>query len=115
MSSLVSSLAQRLCHFYDLFWPSADPVVLRQVYPADDPGRVHQKLGRPRDVLALTAGAGVHQVIATNHLGLWVGQKRVGVSSLLGQVARLFRTVYADRNGLNPNLFKPCQIILNAP
>lgn len=73
---------QRLRGLQDLFRPGTDPVVFSKVQPANRPGRIQQKFGRPRDVTAVDPGAGVDQIKAANRFRVWIGKKREGIARL---------------------------------
>jgi hypothetical protein len=103
------------CHFDNLFGPRTNPVVFRKVYPAHSACRVHQKLGRPGNVLPADSCARVNQIIATDHFRLWIRKKREGVPRLLHKIARDRGSVYADRHRTNPNFLQLIQTALNAP
>lgn len=98
-----------------MFGTGAHPVVVGQVYPADGARRIQQELGRTRHVATVDAGAGVKQIVAANSFRIRIRKNGEGVTGLLTQITRFFRSVYADRNRANPRLLKLVQTLLNAP
>ena len=115
VTSTLRSAAERLCHFDNLLRPGTNPIIFRQVHPPHNAGRIHQKLGRPGNVLPIDACAGVHQVIAANHVRGGISKKRIGVPGFLTQLTRGFGRVYADCHRANPYLCELIQTLLNAP
>lgn len=65
--------------------------------------------------MATNASAGMKQIIAANRVGFRIGKKSERVSGFLTEIARLFRTVYADSNRTNSHLMELIQALLNAP
>ncbi len=109
------ALAQALGHFENLFWARTHPIVFREVQPPHSSGRIHQKLGRPGNVLPVNSGARVQQIIAANHFGFRIRKKRESVAGSLTKIVRNLWSVDADCNRTNPCLFELSQTILNAP
>ena len=56
-------IRKRLRHFQDLLRSSPNPIVLGEVHPTHSPGRVHQELSRPRDVVAVLSLPWMYQVV----------------------------------------------------
>jgi hypothetical protein len=89
--------------------------VFREVFPAYCAGTIHQKLGGAGDVVPFGSSGFVQQVVAANHLGIWVGKKGEGVALLLPQMFRDNRRVYADGHGADALCGKLWKIFLDAP
>jgi hypothetical protein len=92
--------------------PYAD--VFREVFPAYCAGTIHQKLGGAGDVVLFGASGFVQQVVAANHLGIWVGKKGESVALLLPQMFRDVGPVYADGHGPDALCGKLGKIFLDA-
>ena len=92
--------------------PYAD--IFGEVLPADDSGRIHQKLSRARNVAPAWSAAGVEQIVAANDLSFGIGQKGKGVAGLLAEVGGNVRLVYADGDGTNTLRLKFLKVFFNA-
>ena len=57
----------------------------------------------------------VDQVIAANRIQVGIRKKRERVARFLTKIARLLRTVHADRYRTNSDFIELIQILLNAP
>ena len=57
----------------------------------------------------------VDQVIAANRIQVGIRKKRERVARFLTKIARLLRSVYADRNRTNSRGAELIEILLNAP
>ncbi len=57
----------------------------------------------------------MHQIIAPDHFGIRIGKNRERVALTLGKIARLFRTVDADRDRADPRFSQPVPTFFNAP
>ena len=57
----------------------------------------------------------VDQVIAANRIQVGIRKKCESVARFLTKIARLLRSVYADRNRTNSHFIELIQISLNAP
>ena len=57
----------------------------------------------------------VNQIIAANRIQVGIRKKRERVARFLTKIARLLRTVHANRNRTNSPFIELVQILLNAP
>ena len=65
--------------------------------------------------MSLNSLPGMNQIVTTNGIEIRIGQKGECVTGLLTKVARVFRTIYTDGDGPNPDLIKSVQVLLNTP
>lgn len=110
-----TALRQRLCCFENLFRPRPHPIILSQHSPPHHSGRVQKEFGRPRDITALFTLALVHKIVTASRIQFWIRKESEGVTGFLSEVARLLRSVNADRDGTDSGLTKRRKILLNAP
>ena len=61
--------------------------VIGQVDPQDRAGGIHQKFGRPGDILAVLAGSGVQYSVAPDDFRAGVGQEREFVALAAAKLA----------------------------
>ena len=108
-------LLQDFCGFQDLFGCHAHPVILSQHPPTHGARRIEEELSRPRDVIAVFAGAFVHEVVTGDCFALLIRKQRKRVAGLPRKLARLFRCIYADGDGTNPGFVEGGDVPLNAP
>lgn len=101
--------------FEDLLRPGPHPVILGEVHPTHSAVGGQQKLGWAGHVLASDTLSCMKQVVASDHLSLWIGKKSKCIPDLRKQIAIDFWTVDADGNGANPHLMEVAQIALDAP
>jgi hypothetical protein len=76
----------------------SDADIFGEVAPANNLGRVHQKLGWPCDVVSIRPASRVQQVVAPNHRGIGIRKNRESVSRFVGKIARQFRRINANRD-----------------
>ena len=88
--------------------------ILCKVDPAHCAGRVHQELRGPGDVGVARSAGHVHQVVAANHFGLGIGEKREGIVVLLAKLGGLLGAINADRYWTNTCSLKLLNVLLNA-
>jgi hypothetical protein len=72
------------------------------------------QVGGAGDVVLFGASGFVQQVVAANHLGIWVGKKGESVALPLPQMFRDVGRVYADGHGPDALCGKPGKIFLDA-
>jgi hypothetical protein len=65
--------------------------------------------------VAVDSSAGVDQIITTNRLSVWVGEKGEGIAGLAQHLSVDFRIIDTDGDWTNARLIKLLQILLNAP
>lgn len=104
----------RYCFQYQLR-TRANPQIVRQVFPADDPGGVDKKFRRTRDVVAVFSGSRMQNAEAANHVRCWIGKERIAVPLGSAQFVRLFGRVDTNRRHLNPLLVKLVQVLFETP
>ena len=98
-----------------LFGPRAHGDIFSEIYPADRPAGINQKLRRTRDVCAFWPCAAMQEIVTANHFGLRVRQERIGVTKFLAVTLIDFRRVDANRDNLNPARFQFRQPLLETP
>jgi hypothetical protein len=72
-----------------LLRPRAHANVAGEIAPAHGAASIDEKLGRTRDVFALSDGVLMQDSVAGDRFGLRIGEQREGVSRLLTKIARL--------------------------
>lgn len=102
-------------NFKDLFGPDTNPVIMGQVHPPNCPGRIDEKLRRPRDVVPAFSLALMNQVVTTDNFSTRIRKKRKRITRLLHQAARSLRRIDADRHRKNSLCFEILQILLDTP
>ena len=108
-------LLQDLCGFEDLFGGHPHPVIFSQHPPTHCARRIEEELSRPRDVIAVLAGAFVHEVVTRDCFALLIRKQLKRVAGLLRKLARLRRCIYADGDGTDPGFVEGSDVPLNAP
>ena len=108
-------LFQRLRSLDDLLGPCPHTVVLREVHPADNAGRIQQEFRWPGNVLSIDPRALMQEIITANDLGFRIGEKGVCIARLATQIARRFRRVHADRHWADAKVFNLCQVFFYTP
>ena len=98
-------LAHQLGCFQHLFRGGADPVVLRQVDPADCAAGIEQEFRRAGDIVLIGSGFRMQQIVAPDDLGVGVREKGIGVAALGGEIAGNFGRIDADRRYANSARF----------
>lgn len=89
-----------------MFRRGANPVVLRQIHPAYDAGRIQQKFRWPGDVVFVKTGFDVEQVIPRDHLRVRIRQKRIRIALLPAQLSRDLWRIHADCRDPDPAGFQ---------
>jgi len=89
--------------------PGADAQVAGEVHPTHGSRGIHQKLGRPCDVVIGGSGPGVEHSVAADDGSVRIGQKGVGVALALAQTAGLITGIDAyggDRDAARVEVLK---------
>lgn len=94
---------------------SANAEVAGEIDPADGAGGIEQKLGRACDVVTVDAGAFVKEIVAADHLGIGIGQKRIGVAGFAAEILGLTGRIDANSDGPDTELFQIRETFLNTP
>jgi hypothetical protein len=74
--------------FDDLLGTGADPVVFREVDPANRAVGCHEELGGTSDVASVDSLSGVDEVVAADSVGVGVGKYGEGEAGFAREVAR---------------------------
>jgi len=84
---------------------SANAEVAGEIDPADGAGGIDEELSGAGDVVAVDAGAFVHQIVAADHFSIGIGKKGVSVASFAAEVLRLAGRIDTDGDGPDAELF----------
>ena len=109
------AVSEGLGGFEDLDGASANAEVTGEIDPADGAGGIEQKLGRAGDVVTVDAGALVKEIVAADHLGIAVGQKRIGVAGFAAEILGLTGRIGANGYGPDTELFQIRETFLDTP
>jgi hypothetical protein len=101
--------------FQHLLWPRPHSDVLGEIYPADYPVRIDEKLCRARDVGAFGPRAAMQHIVSPNYVRLRIGQERVSVTKFLTLAPIDLRRVHTNGDDLNPARFKFWKSLLKTP
>jgi len=99
----------------DGFGPRPDTEIIRQVFPADGAGCIHEEFGRARDVLTLFATLGVQHSILSNGLRFRIGEEWKRVPSGSAELLRLGGRIYTDRDHFKAALMELVQVLFETP
>jgi hypothetical protein len=114
-----SSIARGAIHFIKgfehLFGSRADGGIFGEIYPENCACGIDQEFSGPGNVGASGSGGGMEEIIAPDHLGLWVGKNRKGESHLLTMTSICLRRINADRDNANASRLKIRQPMLETP
>lgn len=67
-------------------WSNTD--VFRKVFPAHRSGAIDEELRRSGDIRSVRTSAYVQQLVSSNHLSFWVGEKWEGVAPFATEILR---------------------------
>jgi hypothetical protein len=101
--------------FQNLVGAGADAEVASEIDPADGAGGIDEELGGASDVASVDAGAFVKEIVAANHFGIRIGEKRIGVAGFAAEILGLAGRI--DANGDRPDAqpFEIRETLLDTP
>lgn len=74
---------------------------VREVLPPDGSRCIHQKLGGPRDIVAVRASARVKHAVPADDLRFRIGEERERVTAAGAELARVLVGIDADSGNLD--------------
>jgi hypothetical protein len=114
-SHRLEQLLQRFCCPDNIFRPSTNAEIIRQINPANYARRIHQEFCGPGNVVSLHSCSGVQEIVSPNDVGVGVGKEGIRVSFPFAQIPGDPRLVDADCYRANTQFFDLRQVILDTP
>jgi hypothetical protein len=109
------SLLRLLKGFQHLFRPCTYGDVFGEIHPADRPGGINQKFCRARNVSAFGPGAGMQEIVTSDHIRARIRQECIGITKFLALASVDLGSVNANRGDTNPARFKFRKPLLETP
>jgi hypothetical protein len=98
-----------------LFGAGAHAEVVGEVDPANHTGRINQNFGRTGDIVAISAGPFVEQVVAADDFGVGVGEEGIGVAGFAAQAGGFTGRVHANGDGSDSGGLKFGEMLFDTP